>query len=114
MQQSRSKYGNKKIVYNGIKFDSRKEMNRYIELKLLQRAGKISELQLQVPFTLLEAGNGERGVKYIADFVYIDADGNKIVEDVKSEATKKKEAYILKRKWFKSIYTDKGYTFIET
>ena len=79
-----SKYGNHKVTYDGIKFDSKKEMNRYIELKLLQRAGKISDLQLQVPFVLLQAGNGERGVKYIADFVYIDADGNKVVEDVKS------------------------------
>lgn len=110
--QGRSKYGNKKVVYDGKKFDSRKEMNRYVELKLLQRAGKIYNLQCQVPFVLLEAGNGERGVKYIADFCYVDEDGNKIVEDVKSEATKKKDAYILKRKWFKSIYTD--FTFIET
>lgn len=107
-----SKYGNHKVTFDGIKFDSKKEMNRYIELKLLQRAGKISDLQLQVPFVLLKAGNGERGVKYIADFVYLDADGNKVVEDVKSEATKKKEAYILKRKWFKSIYTD--HRLIET
>lgn len=110
--KKKSKYGNRKQTYDGHKFDSRKEMNRYIELKLLEKANKVFDLQLQVPFILLEAGNGERGVKYIADFVYMDASGQMVVEDVKSEATKKKEAYILKRKMFKVRYPE--YKFIET
>ena len=42
-----NKYHNKKIIYNGIKFDSIKEKNRYIELKLLERAGLIKNLKLQ-------------------------------------------------------------------
>ena len=41
-----SKYHNKKVIYNGITFDSIKEKNRYIELKLLERAGLIKNLKL--------------------------------------------------------------------
>lgn len=110
------KYGNKKITLDGITFDSRKEANRYRELKLLEKAGKISHLRLQVKFILIPAQyeqskeKYQRGAKkglykrgkllerecaYIADFVYIDADGKKIVEDTKGMRTKD---YIIKRK----------------
>lgn len=96
------KYGNIKTTVDGIEFDSRKEANRYAELKLLQRAGEISGLALQVPYVLIpeqkrDGKIAEREVKYIADFVYTDKEGNRIVEDVKSPATRTKE-YILKRK----------------
>ena len=72
---------------------------RYQELKLLQRAGKISELQRQVPFELIPSQREgkrviERGVKYVADFTYME-DGNLVVEDAKGIRTKE---YILKRK----------------
>ena len=75
-----------------MKFDSRKEMNRFMELQLLQRGGIIRDLERQVSFTLVEAyktksGKTERACKYIADFVYsrINPDGSieQIVEDVK-------------------------------
>lgn len=71
-----SKYRAKKCQVDGIKFDSLKEARRYQELRLLERAGKIADLRLQVPFFLIPAQrdeNGnvvERAVKYIADFVY--------------------------------------------
>lgn len=96
-----SKYGNKKITYNGITFDSIKEKDRYIELRLLERAGAISDLQRQVKFELIPSQRidgkvVERPVFYVADFVYIQ-NGEKVVEDTKSPATRTKE-YIIKRK----------------
>lgn len=93
-----SKYKSKKTIVDGIEFDSRKEANRYCELKLLQRAGKIQNLELQKAFELIPAqreriinpNNGEvkkgkvieRAVTYVADFVYTE-NGRIIVEDVK-------------------------------
>lgn len=96
-----NKYGNKKTVVDGITFDSMKEANRWAELKLLERAGEIQNLQRQVPFVLIpkQVRNGkvvERPVIYKADFVYTES-GQEVVEDVKSPITKTKE-YILKRK----------------
>lgn len=89
-------------------FDSKKEGARYQELKLLDYAGKISDLQMQVQFDLLPATKTERGVKYIADFVYIE-NGNVIVEDTKGLRTRD---YVIKRKIFKLKYPD--YEFRET
>ena len=89
-----SKYRNRKTVYDGITFDSQREANRYAELKLLERAGEISDLKLQVPFELIPKQPGERAVKYIADFVYTE-DGQTVVEDVKGKKTRD---YIIKRK----------------
>lgn len=82
------KYKNKKIVVNGIQFDSKKEAKRYQELKLLEDAGEITKLERQVKFDLLpnqKDPNGkvvERKVQYIADFVYM-KNGKVCVEDVK-------------------------------
>lgn len=69
------KYRNRKTVYAGIKFDSRKELRRFIELSELERAGEISDLRLQQNFTLQEAytkpdGERVRGIVYRADFTY--------------------------------------------
>lgn len=104
------KYHNKKITYEGNTFDSKKELNRYIELQWLQRSGKISELQRQQAFELIPAQyeyNGltndgkskrkciERAVTYIADFTYLDEYGSRIVEDTKGFKTAE---YIIKRK----------------
>lgn len=93
------KYGNRKVVIDGIQFDSAKESRRYCELKLLQRAGKIQELQLQKEFELLPSQKidgkvVERAVKYKADFYYLQ-DGRVVVEDTKGFRTKD---YIIKRK----------------
>ena len=89
-----NKYNAKKTILDGMVFDSRREANRYAELKLLQRAGKIKNLRCQVPFELIPSQDGERAVKYIADFVY-EENGNEIVEDVKGFHPKD---YIIKRK----------------
>ncbi len=80
-----------------ITFDSTVERDRYLHLKLLERAGEISNLEIQVPYQLLPTQEGERGVKYIADFRY-QQDGKTVIEDTKSAITKKLPDYILKRK----------------
>ena len=97
-----------KCTYNGIKFDSKKEMNRYCELRLLEKAKVISDLQLQVSFELIPKQKDERAITYKADFVYKE-NGILTVEDVKGIKTKD---YILKRKMFKYFYPK--YKFIET
>ena len=104
------KYGNKKVEIDGHVFDSRKEARRYQELRLLERAGAIQNLQMQVEFVLIPAQYepdiiGKRGgirrgkllereCSYIADFQYIE-NGKLIVEDTKGVKTKD---YIIKRK----------------
>lgn len=98
-----SKYRNKKVNVDGIWFDSIKEARRYGELKLLEKGGYISDLKLQVPYELLPNQKDidgkviERKVRYIADFVYRDKNGQEVVEDAKSKATKT-EVYRLKKK----------------
>lgn len=101
-----NKYGAKKTEFDGIVFDSRKEASRYAELKLMQRAGEIRDLKLQVPFELIpkQEENGrivERAVKYIADFVYTDRDGQMVVEDAKGMRT---DVYKLKKKMMRWLW----------
>lgn len=86
------KYGNTKVVDAGITFDSKAEHKRWQYLVLLQRAGEIRDLQLQVPFELIPAqvspdGRKIRPTTYISDFRYLDGGGNLVVEDVKGAAT---------------------------
>lgn len=115
--RSRAKYGNRKAVIDGITFDSKKEAQRYTELKLLEKAGKITGLQLQREIELIPAQREytneiyekgpnkgrckpgkllERKCSYVADFVYWDLENNcMVVEDAKGMRTKE---YIIKRK----------------
>ena len=95
-----SKYLNKKTTIHGITFDSKAEASRYLDLVMLQNSGAITNLERQVPFELIPKQDGERSVKYLADFVYFE-NGQKIVEDVKSPVTRKKPDYIIKRKLLK-------------
>ena len=93
---------NKYRNIRGRGFDSRKEQRRYNELLLLQRAGKIRGLERQKAFTVVPAQyiDGKcvfRAVKYVADFVYYEGDLY-VVEDVKSEATRKNREYVIKKK----------------
>lgn len=111
------KYRNQKCSYDGMTFDSKHERDRYCELRLLQKAGVISDLRCQVPFRLVPEqrepdmlgprGGRRRGrviekaVDYVADFVYVKNsqpyvnDGLTVVEDAKGVRTKD---YIIKRK----------------
>lgn len=93
----RSKYNNSKTVYDGIKFDSQKEAGRYAELKMLQMSGLIGDLKLQVWFEICPKRYGNKRARYyVADFVYTEG-GKKIIEDVKSPATRKDKVYSLKK-----------------
>lgn len=93
------KYHAEKVKVEGEVFDSKREFNRWCELKLLERAGAISDLKRQVKFVLIPTQKidgkvAEREVSYKADFVYTE-NGKTVVEDSKGYRTKE---YILKRK----------------
>ena len=98
-----SKYGNRKTVIDGIEFDSKHEAARWCELKYMERAKLIYDLQRQVPFVLIPTQRDEvsgkvleRECKYIADFTYRDIKtGRLTVEDAKGCKT---ELYRLKKK----------------
>ena len=103
-QQKASKYHSRKVTVDGITFDSAKEARRYGELKLLEKAGEIYDLQRQVPFVVIPEQRDEKGkllereVKYIADFTYKEKGSLcRTVEDVKSPATRT-EVYRIKKK----------------
>ena len=107
--QKRSKYGNRKVVRDGIKFDSEREAARFSELKVLRAMGRIRDLRLQVNFTLVEGyttieGKRIKPMVYRADFAYEratepDCNGTvywlREVEDAKGMKTK---GYLLKKK----------------
>lgn len=95
MTLRRNKYNNKKTILDGHLFDSRKEAKRYHELKLLQAAGEVWNLELQPRIPLMV--NGVKVGTYIADFRYNKSDGTLVIEDVKSPATKT-PVYNLKKK----------------
>lgn len=87
-----SKYG---AVRTG-KYASKKEAKRAQELKLLEKAGKITELREQVRFELIPKQGGERACHYVADFFYrVGKYGDQVIEDVKGMRTRE---YIIKRK----------------
>lgn len=109
-----AKYRNRKVTIDGVTFDSKHEAQRYRELQVLERAGQIYGLELQKKFVLVPAQyetfdrygkNGkplkdgkkcvEKEVAYYADFTYITARGEYVVEDAKGVKTKD---YIIKRK----------------
>lgn len=116
MKGQRRKYGNHehKIIFKGqeVTFDSKKEARRAKELELLEKAGEISDLQIQKVFELQprfkHAGKVYRPITYIADFYYYDETPDCrhcqdpitrwVVEDVKSEATRKDKVYQMKKK----------------
>lgn len=115
------KYNNRETVVDGITFDSAKEARRYCELKMMERSGRISDLQRQVAYILIHTQRAEgtetykRGpnkgqrkpgevlekeCRYVADFVYT-MDGKTVVEDVKGYRDQASAAYakfVIKRK----------------
>ena len=101
-----NKYRNKKVIVEDYVFDSLQESKRYKELKLLLRAGQISNLELQPHFLLQDSfkknGKTYRKIEYIADFKYIE-NGKTIVEDVKGMQT---DVFKLKHKLFEKKYPE--------
>lgn len=100
-----NKYHNKKVIVNGIKFDSKHEADVYIKLKMAERCGSIQSLRLQVPFELQEKytinGKTVRAIKYVADFVFVNKQGVTEVWDAKGMKT---DVYKLKKKLFEFKY----------
>lgn len=108
-----NKYGNKKVVIDGILFDSKKEAKRYQELKLMEKAGLIINLALQPKFTLQESfkykNKTYRKIDYIADFSYVRVEDDiLVVEDVKGFKT---DVYKLKEKMFLKMMIEKETKF---
>lgn len=116
--KKQSKYFSRKVTVNGVEFSSQKEANRYCELRLLERAGKIKNLKIQVPFIIIPTQYEnyirytpkrktpkkakrvvEKMAKYIADFTYDTDDGEYVVEDAKGyKDSVAYELFVLKRK----------------
>lgn len=109
----KSKYGNRKVVRDGIKFDSEREAARFSELKVLRAMGKIRDLRLQANFTLVEGyttieGERIKPMVYRADFTYERQPSQngtvhwlREVEDAKGMKTKD---YLLKKKLMQDKY----------
>jgi len=93
-----SKYRNIKTVVDGVTFASRKEAERYTELRLLEKAGQIHGLQCQKRFELFPKSEQGRALYYIADFTYLDRKGEFVVEDVKGGNATKTQIYRLKKR----------------
>ena len=112
-----NKYNAKKVLLDGILFDSQHEADRYSDLKLMLKAGEITDLRLQVKYVLVPAKREpdtigprggvkkgkviEREIAYFADFVYKTRDGTEIVEDAKGYREK---SYKLKRKLMLQVH----------
>jgi hypothetical protein len=101
MSAKKHKYSARPTIVDGIKFASAKEARRYGELKLLQMAGKISQLELQPRYKLVIEES------YVADFRYLE-NGKTVIEDVKGFLT---ADYKRKRKAMKIQH---GVTILET
>ena len=107
MTERRHKYNARKTTVDNVTFASKREAERYRELKLLHDAGEITLLELQPKFELQPAfrhrqsGKMIRAINYIADFEYMDNDYNHIVEEVKGKET---EVFRIKRKLFLRQY----------
>lgn len=102
-QRGYNKYSNEKIEYKGMKFDSKAEFHYYLLLEDKERKGEIRDLQRQVMFELQPAfrdsgGRAIRAIKYVADFVYFDADGKRHIVDVKGSKAMETEVFKIKAK----------------
>ena len=93
-----TKYGNCRVEVDGIKFDSKGEGKRWLDLQLLATDGRITGLERQVRFPL--EVDGQRSGCYVADFVYFRG-SERIVEDVKGMKT---PLYKWKSKHFAAQY----------
>ena len=102
--KKQNKYNNHKCEWNGMKFDSIRELNRYRELLLIkQENGEISDLQRQVKFELIPTqkynNKTYRGCSYYADFTYKEKGNPKlVVEDVKGGTATQTPEFIIKQK----------------
>ena len=121
---TRNKFGARKIRNEWGEFDSRAEMARYIELVQMQRVGLINGLQRQVRYEIIPAIRvqkeialktktkvvervEEKAAHYTCDFQYTQ-DGVLVIEDAKSEATRREKDYVLRRKLMKHLIQEQN------
>ncbi len=101
-----SKYRNVPVEAYGIRFDSKAELRRYEQLRMLQLSGAITDLTVHPRYELLPArtidGKRERAVRYEGDFSYTEG-GRIVCEDVKGYET---AVFRLKRRLFLDRYPD--------
>lgn len=110
------RYNHTTVVADGLKFDSKKEYERYVFLKDAERQGKITNLQTQVKFELIPKVTEEyverlktkdkiktrtlqQPITWTADYVYY-KDGEMIVEDVKASKFLLSDRFVIKEKIF--------------
>jgi len=115
MPKKRTKYGNRKFEADGFKWDSQREYERWRVLCHMAANGEIKDLKRQIEFVLIPSLyedviiqlktktkakriTVQRPISYVADFSYIDAEGNYIVEDVKISPKCLPKEYVLKKK----------------
>ena len=96
---TKSKYHSRKQTIDGYVFASKREAQRYLELKILEKAGEISNLELQKRFELIPSQRidgkvVERPCYYVCDFAYCEG-GKQVIEDAKGMKT---EVYKIKKK----------------
>lgn len=109
-KKGRNKFNASKIKFDGMTFDSTKEYNRYIELKAMQQREEVFGLEHHTKFELAPSVKieGEKRTKpalrYFADFTYYLINGEYIVEDVKSVATRKLPSYRNKKHLMKTVH----------
>ncbi|MCC0633844.1 MULTISPECIES: DUF1064 domain-containing protein [unclassified Clostridioides] len=108
-----SKYNNKKIVIDGIKFDSKDESEYYLYLKEKKENGEIKDFGLQQKFELQpkfkKDGKSYRAITYTVDFAIYKWDGEVVYIDVKGYSTQQGE---LRKKLFDYKYQDKKLIWI--
>ena len=116
---SKGRYGNvRKPVHDGIKFDSKREFLRYMDLKLLEKAGEIGALKVHPKYPITIGGvpimvssnqhnKWDRHLTYEADFVYFDKQlGKRIIEDVKMQSGHRTGIYKIKRALMRAMGHD--------
>lgn len=99
MEPPASKYRNKPTVVDGIRFDSKAEARRWDQLRMMEKAGEITDLKRQVSYALTV--NGKLVGRYVGDFQYALPSGDIVTEDVKGVET---PVFRLKSKIFSAIY----------
>ena len=102
-----AKFRNTKVVVDGITFDSKGEMNRWFDLRAMEKAGEISDLHRQVPFEIAPSviieGRKKPAMKFTADFAYMQG-GKLIVEDFKSKITAEERPFRMRLHLMKSVW----------
>ena len=99
--KKKSKYNNKKTRVDGILFDSQKEANYYIGLKILTACGEIRGFGIQMRIVIAEGDENTRATEYLPDFVIFNKDGTYRIVDVKGMQT---DVFKLKMKMLKEKY----------